>query len=209
MREKIRGNFREGGLGGFSLLELLSVVAILGILAVATLPALRGTLSGYQIHGAADVLGADMSLARQVAMTRNVPTEVRLYKIRRDGDDQEEWCALGIVIPAAASGQSADEWVVAVRALPASVIVDGSATYSTLLDQPEATEAAGAPAMVRGKKYVAFQFNPDGSTNLSKNSTWSLTLRNAKGRPEGGAPAANYAVFVFDPLTGRASYYQP
>lgn len=201
----------------FTLIELLTVLAVIMVLSVVALPALRGTLDGVNITGAADTVGAELALARQVAMTRNLPVEVRFYKFSasESGMGREAWRAVGALISTNVSGRASQEWIIPGRGLPGGVLMDDSAEYSTLLGLTQADESADAPPLLRNKKYVAFLFNPDGSTDLDLRGTgggpqpWSLSLRNANAPTSGSAPAANFATIVLDPATGRFSVYQP
>jgi uncharacterized protein (TIGR02596 family) len=205
----------------FSLIELLSVMTLISVLAVAAVPAMRGTLDGINIGGAAGVLESEISMARQLAISRNLPVEVRIYKY--DDGNGMAWRAVSSVIPSKASGQAADEWVTAPKILPGNVIIDDSQEFSTVVSKAQSpvsdpavapwttteTSATSVPALVRGKNYVGFCFNPDGSTNLPNNAPWCLTLRNPNSKPAGSGPAANYVSIVVDSLTGRTLSYQP
>jgi len=203
---------------GFTLIELLSVVAIISILAVTTLPAIRGTLDGVTISGAAGVVESELSYARQVAMSRNLPVEVRFYK--HDDGNGLAWRAVASVIPSSVSGATGDEWLSRGKVLPGNVIADDAQEYSTLISQAgsasstnvgpwTATESASAPGILRGKSYVGFQFRPDGSINLPDGQPWYVTLRSSTSRQSGSAPADNYVSIVLDSLTGRTMSYQP
>ncbi len=203
---------------GFTLIELLSVIAIVSILAVTTMPAIRGTLDGVTISGAAGVVESELSFARQVAMSRNLPVEVRFY--RYDDGNGIGWRAMASVIPASVSGAKADEWLSRAKVLPGNVVADDAQEYSTLISRAvassstnegpwTATESAGAPGILRGKSYVGFQFRPDGSINLPNGQPWCLTLRSFTSRQSGSAPADNYVSIVLDSLTGRTMSYQP
>lgn len=205
----------------FTLVELLTVMAIIVALASATVPAMRGLLDGVNVMGAADVAEAELVLARQTAVSRNLPTEVRFYKLN-DGTG-DAWRIMGVVIPASASGQAADEWVTNGKQLPGNIIMEASNDYSTVLEKASpyvegepsqagpwsAKEAATAPSLVRGKDYIGFRFNADGSTNLPTGQPWCLTLKNPNSKAETGRPAANFVAIVLDSLTGRALTYQP
>ncbi len=199
---------------GFSLIELLTVMAVFSILTAATLPALRGTLDGYNISGAADLAGAEIALARQTAISRNLPVEVRIY--RHDDGTGEAWRAIGLVIPASASGAAADEWIAQGKVLPGNILFDDTGDFSTIVSEAnasaipvKATELPTAPGFIKNKEYVAFRFQPDGSTNLPSGQPWCMTLRSPRSQPEGGAPAANYVSIVLDSLTGRSMTFQP
>lgn len=189
-------------------------MAVFSILTAATLPALRGTLDGYNISGAADLVGAELALARQTAISRNLPVEVRIY--RHNDGTEEAWRVLGLVIPAAASGAEEDEWIAPGKVLPGNILFDDNGDFSTIVSEADAslvprrgTEAATAPGILKNKEYVAFRFQPDGSTNLPTNQAWCMTLRSPRSSPEGGMPAANYVSIVLDSLTGRSMTFQP
>jgi len=217
---------------GFTLLELLLVMAIVVAVMSAAAPAVRGTLDGVSLTGAAETLEGHLSLARQVAMSRNLPVEVRFYQ--DTSIPSNPWRIVGMVIPAISTGQAKDEWVSAPATLPGTVIIDTTEgkDFSTILTNTNAgtpssatpdpvgpwksREPDSAVYRVRGKSYVAFRFQPNGSTNLpasadaSVNQAWSLSLKNLKDRSTNGlTPAANYVAVVVDPLTGRTLSYRP
>lgn len=202
---------------GFSLIELLSVMAVISTLAAVTLPAMRGTLDGISVSGAAGLTQSEILLARQTAMSRNMPVEVRLYK--HDDGTGDAWRVIGLVIPSAASGRAEDEWITAGKIIPGNVVIQDGTDFSTVLEKARpqsdqiapwsAQESATAPRLLRGKSYVGFRFNPDGSTNLPIGQAWCLTLKNPNSRPVGTKPAANFVAIVLDSLTGRTVAYQP
>ncbi|XHR28894.1 MAG: Verru_Chthon cassette protein D [Chthoniobacteraceae bacterium] len=223
---------RRSARGGFTLLELLLVMAIVVAVMSTAAPAVRGTLDGVNLTGAEELVEGQLSLARQIAMSRNLPVEVRFYQ--DTSISSNPWRIVGMVIPAISTGQSKDEWVAAPAMLPGTVIVDTTAgkDFSTVLtnisaDVPtsanpdpvgpwKSQESNSAPYRVRGKSYIAFRFQPNGSTNLpasadaSSNQAWSISLKNLKDRSTNGVtPAANYIAVVIDPLTGRTLSYRP
>lgn len=207
--------------GAFSLIELLSVMSVLCLLAVATVPALRGTLDGINVSGAASIMEGDMSLARQTAMSRNLPVEVRLY--RHDDGGGEAWRVIALVIPATSSGQASDEWLTRGKLLPGNIVMADTASFSTILANAgpvappqtpvapwSAQESSTAPPLLKGKSYVGFLFQPDGSTDLPPDSPWCLTLKNKNSQPgSDGMPANHFVSLVIDSATGRTLSYQP
>jgi hypothetical protein len=64
-----------------------------------------------------------------------------------------------------------------------------------------------------GKEYVGFQYLPDGSTILSPDDNWFLTVREKQEilRAEGGGDntLANFSTIILNPYTGRGSIYRP
>jgi uncharacterized protein (TIGR02596 family) len=192
------------------------VIAIISVMAASTVPALKGTLDGASLVGAGDVVTSCLALARQTAISRNLPVELRLYK--HDDGNGDSYRLLGLVIPASASGQSADEWICPAKTLPGHIIMDDTGAYSTILSGAEAaatttpwsgTETATAPGILKNKDYVGFQFRPDGSTTLSITEPWCLSLKNPKSQPGSDRPAANFVSIVVDSTTGRTLAYQP
>lgn len=191
-------------------------MAVISMLAVVTLPALRGTLDGIAISGAAEVTAAELALARQTAISRNLPVDVRIY--RHDDGNGPAWRMVALVIPASASGRSADEWLTNGRVLPAGVVFEDSNEFSTVLSTEandpsvspwRATEGSEAPPLLRNKDYVGFTFRPNGSTGLDGTAAWCLTLKNPRAQGTESAPAANFVSIVLDALTGRTLTYQP
>ncbi|MFM8716600.1 MAG: Verru_Chthon cassette protein D, partial [Spartobacteria bacterium] len=65
----------------FSLIELLVVIAIIGILAAAAIGGLSNVARSTNLTSAAQRLGDQFALARQTAVARNLPVEVRIYKL--------------------------------------------------------------------------------------------------------------------------------
>ncbi|MFZ4681144.1 MAG: Verru_Chthon cassette protein D [Terrimicrobiaceae bacterium] len=209
---------RSVGQSAFSLIELLTVMAMISMLAVATVPALRGTLDGINVSGAAGLAESEILLARQTAISRNLPVEVRFYK--HDDGTGDAWRVVAVVIPASASGQTADEWITSGKILPGNVVIQDTNDFSTVLEKAapltadkiapwSSQESSSAPKLVQNKNYVGFRFNPDGSTNLPNGQPWCLTLKNPRSQSVGGAPASNYVSIVLDSLTGRTMTYQP
>jgi uncharacterized protein (TIGR02596 family) len=205
----------------FSLVELLTVMALVSVLTMATVPALRGTLDGISISGAAGVAAAELSLARQTALSRNLPVEIRIYKHDDGGGD--DWRILAVVIPAESSGLARDEWVTAGKILPGQVIIEDTQSYSTILSEAVPTspsaEKSGpwssretsdtAPRLLRDKEYVGFRFRADGSADLPSDRPWCLTLKNPHSKPVDGGPAANFVSLVIESATGRTLSFQP
>jgi uncharacterized protein (TIGR02596 family) len=216
MKISLTQSHHFGKARAFSLVELLTVIAIISVMAASTVPALRGTLDGASLVGAGDVVTASIHLARQTAMSRNLPVELRIY--RHDDGNGDNYRLLGLVIPASASGQASDEWICTAKTLPGHIIMDDTGTYSTILSGAEAdataapwsgTESAAAPGILKNKSYVGFQFRPDGSTSLGSNQPWCLSLKNPRSQPAGDRPAANFVSIVLDSATGRTLAYQP
>lgn len=205
----------------FSLIELLTVVALISVLIVGVVPGIRGTLDGINLSGAASLAESQISLAHQTAISRNTPVEVRIYE--HDDGTGLAWRAMALVIPASMSGKANDEWITKGTVLPGNIVIEKDGNFSTIVSGASGgsssgskvapwsgQELAGAPGMLKDKKYVAFSFRSDGSTDLPSDKPWCITLKNVRSQSaEGGKPAANFVSLVIDPATGQTLVYQP
>lgn len=197
------------GKSGFTLIELLVVIAIISIIATMTVPALKGSLDAVSLAGAGEVVTTSLNLARQTAMSRNVPVEVRIYK-EDDGISSPPYRKIQLVIPAGTNGSANEEPLGKAKLLPGQMILDSTAgkDFSTVLT------AAGmdAPSGTGTGPHKVFKFRPDGSTDLDEGAgtPWSLTIKNPNHlATDAGLPASNFITVVIDPLTGRTVVYHP
>jgi len=169
---------------GFTLIELLAVVALIAVVITFAVPAMTQIMKGSQMTQAAQQLNDTLLLARQMAITKNRPIEVRFYRYadpdtpgeRLDDPLNGKWRAVqlfevmenGAVLPAAEMTR-----------MPKGVIFQPD-EYSTLLKEEirpaiEAKEDMTAPELPvdlndkrvgRNYLWTGFRFLPDGSTDL-------------------------------------------
>lgn len=209
---------------GFTLIELLAVVGIIAILAVAVVPGMRGVGESFSLTSATDQVVSTFNLARQTAMARNTPVEVRLYRLpSATGTGSGEYRLVGAVIPHP-TDSSRDEWILKLRPLPNGIIFDdgsvnaefsslirGAGTGSTAVPRRFTGVATGVPMMVRDREYVAFTIRADGSTNLdpAASTPWTVSLRTNRDRPVADRPANNFVTVLIDPVLGRPKVFRP
>ena len=124
----------------FTLLELLVVVAIIGILMGLIIPSIGSIMQGTNIEQGARAVFDQISLARQIASTRNCTTELRLIKLA--GVSSSGYSAMQIWVP----GTNATMTPIAkVVNLPQSVVISGdAANLSAYRTQLETGYASGA-----------------------------------------------------------------
>jgi uncharacterized protein (TIGR02596 family) len=169
---------------GFTLIELLAVIALIAVVIAFAVPATTGIMKGTQMSQASQVLNDTLLLARQLAVTKNRPIEVRFYRYGdpdTPGEDfstpeNGKWRALqlfevydnGAVLPYAEM----------VR-MPRGIIFQPD-EYSTLLKEElrpaisakEDKRAPELPIDVNEKRvgrnylWTGFRYLPDGSTDL-------------------------------------------
>jgi len=212
----------------FTLIELLVVVAIIGALAVAIVPGVRGVSDSYSLTAAADQVISTINLARQTAIARNRPVEVRIYELRSLSQGaKKSYRLVGAVIPEP-SDASRDEWVDRPRPLPNGIIFDDGSNndeFSTLItsagsgnnDIPGKVNgvASGVPDVVREADYIKFSIRSDGSTDLNPsgaagNDPWTLSLRVERDTSgDSTRPSNNFITLMLDPTIGRLKVFRP
>ena len=214
----------------FSLIELVVVIAIIAIIATFTVPAATGILRGSAITQASQTLTDQISLARQMALSRNRAVEVRFYQYA----DPE---APGEKVGSPATGQWRGMQLFDVlesgvpvpidkpQRLPISVIMNPGTTSATTLSSLIACAAPNSPTIktpgttdpdlprgvAKNYNYVAFRFLQDGSTNLlaSQAGGWFVTIHNMTPPVTGTTPPANFFTLQIDPVSGSIKGFRP
>jgi uncharacterized protein (TIGR02596 family) len=203
----------------FTLIEMMVVIAIIAIIAAFVTPVAGSLLKASQLTQAGQLVVGQLSLARQTALSRNLPVEVRMYRFvdpEIPGENKGKYRAFqlfevqanGAILPLGQMSQ-----------LPQTVIIDSSGALSSILNQtqrPASKPAASAPkvpGVEYAYEYVAFRFRPDGSTDLLEPAEpakqWFLTLH---GSNEGDArPTAppNFQTILINPFNGNIRTFRP
>jgi uncharacterized protein (TIGR02596 family) len=209
----------------FTLIELLVVVAIIGTLAVAIVPGIRGVSESYSLTSAADQVASAMNLARQTAIARNRPVEVRVYEVPSSVVGQPASYRLLVALIPNTADPAASEWIGKPRLLPTGIIFDdgsNNAQFSTLIANASNASGAipaknngtttGVPPLVRGLKYISFNIRSDGGTDLDPASTdpWTLSLRVERDQSgDSSRPSNNFVTLLLDPVLGRLKVFRP
>jgi uncharacterized protein (TIGR02596 family) len=222
--------FNNSELKGFSMVEMLVVLTVVAMLMAFAAPNVISLVSARTLSGEGSVIRNQLTMAQQLAVSKNADVEVRFFKWADESSaqTQEEFSAFqlfqynnkGEMIPISAFFR--------VRA-PATLSED----YSTLL-QPgygsndkdkkygfqspqEGTYAAprGFGGGTVDTKYVSFRFRPDGSTDLPNKSgqqskdTWYLTLVEGVGAATSGSLPQNYLCLQINPYNGVVNEFRP
>lgn len=209
---------RPGSVRGFTIIELIVVILVIGLFAAMTVPAFRSMTESSTLTSAAGMLADQLNLARQTAITRNLPVEFRIYQVGTGPNAPYRMIGSAIV----GSGQGGTEWVTLPKPLPGSIIIDtaNNHEFSSLLRPGAGNQApfarpaetgAGVPAAVRNRPYIAFTFRPDGSTDLNPDppNPWTFSVRAERSMPVGDRPAYNFVTLLLDPVLGRVRSFRP
>lgn len=206
----------------FTLIELIIVITIIGILMVFTVPAITGALKANKLSQAADLLRAQLAFAQQTAMRENAPIQVRFYRYddpsvpgidekfrayqfyRRQVFDRSDRNA-----GSTATNEELMEPIAQVRKLPIPIVIADSERLSSIIGLQK---TRGQLPWKRGNplvaEYVAFDFRPDGSTNLTGSNQWFVTLVE-ESQDRGGDIPENFATVQVDPFTGSIRLLRP
>lgn len=210
----------------FTLIELLVVMAIIAILITLGGPSVVGVFKGSSLNQGGQIVQDQLTYYRQYALAHNCPVEVRIYKYidpNIPGDIGQYRAIQGFALTSPNGSLTYTKTPIgkAVR-LPAGIIIDGGRTLSQLITTcPTGTPAASDPAPVPGLgttySYIYFQFNQDGSTNLTigGNGAWIyfMTVRPLS-YGSGALSSAtiknkNYYTVQVDPANGHIYFYRP
>lgn len=197
---------------GFSLTEILVCVAIIACMAVVAAPMTTTLLNGNKLNQSVQIIDENLSVARQAAISRNRPVEIRFYSYSDPS------------IPASASAYRAIQVLEVtqsdqltplskVRILPQSIVIDSNISISSMLDPAKVTTANGDISLPRiglAYKYASFRFNADGSTDLLPTvGPWTLTVHEEHKGAGTDVLAGNFATLEIDPLSGTIKYFRP
>lgn len=216
----------------FSLLELLVVIGIIALVASFVIPAASTMVRGTALNQGAQQITDRLSYARQSAITKNRPIEVRFlrYGAREVPGEDPTNAATGYyraiqLLEVFDTGLTVS--LDKIHALPQSVVMDaaglstilpGSTTVTIPLpvqsptnnDVPLPGSVAGRTPIASQYQYVAFRFLPNGSTSLSPTGSWYVTLKVLKSPQDSPTiPPANFFTLQIDPVSGSMKGFRP
>lgn len=196
---------------GFSLVEMLCAMGIVAMLMAITAVKLVPVMQAYQLSSAASQLQGNLGYGSQLASKLNRPVSLRFY--RYTGND-----------PAARTGYGQYQFLCRdpvdgssralthVYRIEPGVALHPGQEFSSLfaLEQKHAAdsdpEIAFGPHKSRTYAYVELQFRPDGSTSLSQDRNWFITLV-SQDHAETPSLPRNFRTLVIRSANGSVSVY--
>jgi uncharacterized protein (TIGR02596 family) len=215
----------------FSLIELLVVISIIAIIGAFAVPAAGQLLKGSALTQAANALTDQTAAARQYALTRNRSVEVRFYSfidpedVNAAGQATPYYRALqffeiadgGVPNPIGKFIRFANTIVMNPDPTLSNLLQPGSSgAYPKLISTPGLQDPDLPRGIAKNYTYIAFRFQPDGSTSLSPTAgtppgLWFITvhLLSDLGRTTSGTPPPNFFTWMIDPVSGSTKVLRP
>ena len=199
---------------GFTLIEVLVVLMIIAVIVAFTIPAMGPALKGSKLRQATDELEALLAGSHQLAITENTPVEIRFFKY----EDPESpgsprmfrsyQSAQVITNPQDHNQDSYD--LGEVKMLPSAFVI-AEKTYSTLVESEFLRRDEMEIPRSKSAEYVAFEFRPDGSTNLATvdEKHWTITIMRETDLGSTLDESTEFITLVLNPFNGRIRRLQP
>lgn len=209
----------------FTLIEVLVVVAMIALIVAAMAPMVFSSLVSTRLTSAGETLGGQLSLARQMAVSRNETVEVRFYEYEdpESPGSKPSYRAVAIMSLRDRPGAVANglrEQLTDTYFLPSGIVLGSSQSLSPLLASgsiPSTQDSEKVIKRANNARYKAFQINPDSSTNLTllmggtyrPDVTYFTVAEERAVADDRGEIPKNFFVVQIDPDTARTSTYRP
>jgi uncharacterized protein (TIGR02596 family) len=198
---------------GFTLIEILVVLAIIAVIVTFTVPNLGPVLKGSKLKQAADDLERALANAQQVAITQNHPVEFRFFRYDDPDNPGSEsffrsYQAVQVITSPEDHRQVVEEKVVTQVESFQSPFVLAEGELSTLINSDALEQGSADVPRADNAEYVAFEFRPNGATNLATVDMphWTLTLiRDSDKKPVVG----EFITLTVDAYNGQIRQFQP
>jgi uncharacterized protein (TIGR02596 family) len=204
---------------GFTLVELLVVLAVISIVSTLTIMAFRGVNSALNLSSATQEISAELTNARQTALTLDETVQVRFYQFpdTTGASTTKEFQAMQTFETRDNPPLPLDKIVY----LPSNIMISGSGTYSPPLSSSNVTPTTPAASdplinlngVGQNYTYVAISFKSNGTIDTTAytgtwyTGSWFITL--FEKRYASATQLVNYTTVSIDPQDGRLRIFQP
>ena len=213
---------QSGRSQGFTLIEMMVGGAMIALIVAAVAPMVFGTLISTRLSSAGETLAGQISLARQIAVSRNMAVEVRLYEFEDPEAPGSSTAYRALAIMQASETGSRSELgkqLTDTYYLPSGIAIGNTPAMSPILASGSLRSEADREKIIKrsaNARYKAFQIRGDGTTNLEQlmqneyhpNMSY-LTLAEDRAIKDGADVPKNFYAVQIDPATGRTTSYRP
>ena len=214
----IRGAARRGA-SGFTLVELLVVLGIISVLATLAVVGFRGVNTALNVSTATQAISAELTNARQTALTLDETVQVRFYQYpdSSGASSAKEFQAMQMF-------QTKDNATFTpldkISYLPANIMISSNATFSPPLAPGNVTAkipatsdpSIGLGGVGQNYTYVPINFKSNGTIDSTLFGSWyagSWFITLYEKRYASATQLVNYATISIDPQDGRLRIFQP
>ena len=197
----------------FTLIEVLLVIIIIGALLAVTTPAIQGAVAASRLRDSAASISSELFEAQQLAITQGTETEVRIYQLPDLADPDPSPVLRKVQVftlsqppDGPSAGEDAQGLFIPVgspTSLGTGIIISSSTVFSSVVARGFQTDNHDHLG-----RFVAFRFHADGSTDLTPNKEWFLTLVERKLSQHTVKPK-NFVTLQIDPASGHVRSFQP
>lgn len=190
----------------FTLVELLVVISIIAIMMALVVPAVTSLLASSNLSQGGRIVADQISLARQIASTRNCTTEVRLIELSGTGQGYN-----GLQIWVSGTGNSTIPAGKIVPLPQAIAISENKTNLSKMLSY--LTSGTMPSGVAAGASYVSFSLRPSGEVvpvlgGASDRSSLYLTVVPARLAASATLPP-NFVTIQLNPDNGSPLLFRP
>ncbi len=208
---------------GFTLIEMMVVVAMIALIVAATAPMVFSTLISTRLTSAGETLAGQISLAHQMAVSRNQTVEVRFYQYEdpESPGSKPAYRAVAIMKASGLGAASNKEQVQLTDTfyLPSGIVIGDSSQMSPLLSGGYSPLQPDSERIVKRSKtarYKAVEIRPDGTTNIElmmgntyKPNRSYFTLGEEHVLEGSESIPKNFFAVQIDPTTCRTTTFRP
>lgn len=209
-------------LKGFTLIEMMVVVAMIALIVAAVAPMVFSTLISTRLASAGETLAGQISLAHQIAVSRNMTVEVRFYQYEDPEAPGSKPAVRALAIVQASetgSRSQIGQQLTDTYYLPSGIAIGQTLAMSPLVATSAVRSEADREKIIKrspNARYKAFQIRGDGSTNIEQimgdryrpNQSY-VTLAEDRAISDDQSVPKNFYAVQIDPVTGRTTSYRP
>lgn len=200
----------SGRPAAFTLIELLAVIAVMAIVAAMTIPAISHTMAASRLTTAGQMVVDELNSARQAAISRNIPVEVRFYKLPAHNAPTTSVPAQFRAMQSFLVDGTNIIAVDRVKFFTAPVVVstgnDESPFFSSLKHPEQEPVSISVPGYQEDYRYRAFRFTTKGAADIDATANFfTLVPREAAGSSLG----QNFFTIQINPVAGAVRVFRP
>lgn len=193
---------------------MLAVIAVIALIVSATAPTLFSAMKANRLSGAGMELIARISLAQQMAVSRNHEVELRFYNFSEADDPGSEphYRSMLIVKPATAAGGS-PEILSDMSFMRDGIVIGATKELCPILEDSDRKSENDSEERIPSATatYKSIRFRPDGTCDIGlvPNEAYFTVVEQNDIRGSSTDIPKNFFAVQIDPYTSRCVTYRP